>query len=245
MGRVVLLALLSATAALAADPLQFERHRLERNPQCGESAENCAYVDLRWVELVSGPVGLRLRVNAAIVGMLGAAPEEIATEYLADYADEQKFVDDPEMRRVRWYHSEEVKVVRSTPSVLCFSRSQDDYSGGAHPNAEKMFLNLNAATGEKLTFDSILLPGTEPLLTEIAEPYFRKARNLTPTQDLKEAYFTWPDDRFHLNDNFALTETSLVFHYNTYEIASHADGPTEFEIPLAEIQGLLRPDFKK
>ncbi|HLH18807.1 MAG TPA: RsiV family protein [Bryobacteraceae bacterium] len=45
-------------------------------------------------------------------------------------------------------------------------------------------------------------------------------------------------------ENFALTDESLIFYYNTYEIASHADGPTEVEIPLSEIRDLLRPEYR-
>ncbi len=77
-----------------------------------------------------------------------------------------------------------------------------------------------------------------PWLTPIAEVYFRKARQLSPTADLKEAGFWFPDGRFKLNENFGLTDTALLFNFNMYEIAARSMGETRIAIPLTGIPGL-------
>ena len=49
-------------------------------------------------------------------------------------------------------------------------------------------------------------------------------------------------DRFKLNDNYGIGDKALVFHFNTYEIAAGAMGPTEIKIPYTDMRQLLKPD---
>ena len=45
--------------------------------------------------------------------------------------------------------------------------------------------------------------------------------------------------------NFALCGDTLAFHYDPYEIAPYALGPTDFTLPLAAIREYLRPEWRE
>jgi hypothetical protein len=233
---------LAAGSAFAADSLKFEDRRFNRD------VSGCT-VKFDWIEVTSGPVALRGRINAAIQEAFFSssgdlpAPRTTYKKAADDFISEcRKEKDSP---NPNWSLAENVTVQRDRPPVFSFEYRSDVYDGGAHPNSNTWYLNLDAETGRRVELASILSDGFPPRLTEIAERHFRAVRNLSPTANLKEEGFWWQDGRFDLNENYAIGETSLIFFYNTYEIASHADGPTRVEIPYAEIQDLLKPNFRK
>ena len=75
------------------------------------------------------------------------------------------------------------------------------------------------------------------------ERAFRLARELKETDDLAVAgFFESAAGRFALNENFAPTVDGLAFHYDAYEIAAYAAGPTDLLIPWEEIADLILAD---
>ena len=105
----------------------------------------------------------------------------------------------------------------------------------AHPLFDTTYLNSDTRTGEALSLNSILKDGALPRLNAIGLVYFRKARGLAPADDLIEAGFNFSDDTFELNENFGVADNALIFHFNAYEVAPYALGPTDVEIPLSAI----------
>lgn len=79
-------------------------------------------------------------------------------------------------------------------------------------------------------------------LTQIAEKHFRESKGLKLTDSLSEAGCEFPNDTFALKDNFSIGAKGITFLYNTYEIASYANGPTELFLTYHEIKDLLKPD---
>jgi hypothetical protein len=78
-------------------------------------------------------------------------------------------------------------------------------------------------------------------LASVAESHFREDHKLSANENLSESSFSFPGDRFKLNDNYGIGDKALVFHFNTYGIAAGAMGDTEIEIPYAEMRHLLKP----
>jgi len=76
-------------------------------------------------------------------------------------------------------------------------------------------------------------------LTKIGEAEFRKLKELTTEADLGQAGFWFENNKFFLNDNFLITDSSLVFYYNNYEITAYAFGPTEIILPYLKIKSLI------
>ncbi|HMI02954.1 MAG TPA: DUF3298 domain-containing protein [Pedobacter sp.] len=115
------------------------------------------------------------------------------------------------------------------------------YMGGAHPNTVYSYLNYNPTTHQEILLDSLLLPGTMPKLTAIAEQIFRKNEKLSSTASLKDGYF-FENNTFRLNDNFTITDEGLKFLYNPYEIKAYVYGTTELLIPFSALKGIAKPN---
>ena len=99
---------------------------------------------------------------------------------------------------------------------------------------------VDSQTGKPVRLIDILKPGALQSLTALAELRLRKDYKLSPTEKLSEAGFNFPDDSFKLNDNFGIGDKELIFHFNTYEIAAGAMGPTEIAIPYMDMRHLLK-----
>ncbi len=240
MARFALLALLIAGQLAVAQPLLFQPREIDRKvPGCGDAQDGCVHAELDWADAISGTEPLRGRINAAVLAFLGGklTPEEYAAGFVRSYQDAPKH-----LLNERWYVWKKVKLLRAMPPVISLECSQSSFTGGAHPSSDTTFLNFDAHTGEKATLADIVIDGAMPSLTQVAEQQFRKARELMPTADLKDAGFIFfKGDRFFVNDNWGVANDSLIFYYNAYEAAPYYMGPTEVKIPFEAIRDLLRP----
>jgi hypothetical protein len=245
--RYLVPALFAASLLSAASPARFQpRHILKTVPGCA-SPEACTYIDLSFVELVSGTPELRKRVDGAILRYIlsrpngdrraAQTPEQYADEFLKDFLALKK---NGETGDQTWSIDKSVTPLRTSGPILSLECSESAFVGGAHGSAATTYLNLDAVTGAPRKLADLLKPNSVPALTRIAEKYFREARELSPTADLEKEGFSFEAGRFHLNENFGLDGTHLYFTYNQYEIAPYVMGPTEVKIPLAEIRHLLR-----
>lgn len=122
-----------------------------------------------------------------------------------------------------------------------FSMDYTEYSftGGAHPNTLVLFKNYNLVNGEEIKLNELIETEKIKELNQIAEAEFRKLKNLNTSDDLGKAGFWFGNNKFKLNDNFLITDSSLVFYYNNYEITAYAFGPTELMIPYSKIKSLI------
>jgi len=94
--------------------------------------------------------------------------------------------------------------------------------------------------GDEIKLSDIISDLNQNNLTKIAEEEFRKLKNITPDADLEQAGFWFENNKFYLNENFLIGDSSLVFFYNNYEITAYAFGPTELEISYLKIRDLIK-----
>lgn len=140
-----------------------------------------------------------------------------------------------------WFMSGKVEVKEQQPGYLSFLYTYVNYEGGAHPNSVFSYLNYNPLRHREIVLDSLIIPGSMPKLTAIAERIFRKNEKIAPNASLKDNYF-FENDKFSLNQNFSITKTGLKFLYNPYEIKAYAFGITELLIPFRELKEIARPN---
>lgn len=140
-----------------------------------------------------------------------------------------------------WWLDINTEVLRQTSQYIALQTTYVNYSGGAHPNSVFTYLNYDKAKSQEITLDSLILPGSRPKLTAIAEKIFRKNEKLSATVSLREGYF-FENDKFALNNNFTITEKGLQFLYNPYEIKAYVYGTTELLIPFSELKGIAKPN---
>lgn len=116
------------------------------------------------------------------------------------------------------------------------------YEGGAHGWSGSDFLNFDLQTGAHLGMADLFTD--QKALLEIAEQAFRLQRGLPDTGSLNEQGGFWfEQDRFRLPESVGIGPESLLFIYNQYDIASYAEGPIEFSIPLERIEHLINPEL--
>ena len=134
----------------------------------------------------------------------------------------------------RWNASIEGEVVYQSPQIITIAMNSYLDTGGAHGNDNITFLNFNAKTGDTFTNEDLLEINDE--LINLAKTYFeREAADLGKSMD---DYFF--GEQFHLPANIGFSDEGVVFLYNVYEIASFADGYTEFVIPFSELSNVLK-----
>lgn len=138
-----------------------------------------------------------------------------------------------------WFIERTGEVKLNKENIFSIDYMDYSYTGGAHPNTYVSFKNFNLSTGEEIKLDEIIMENKRLELTRIAEAEFRKLKDLTAEADLGQAGFWFENNKFYLNDNFLITDSSLVFYYNNYEITAYAFGPTELTIPFSKIKSLI------
>ncbi len=239
-------------SALAQNsPTKFEMVHFARNYPCGPRGKaTCLSVEVDYPAIVAAPTAAaQSQINATIQQHLfstsdgSAGPttgEALAVELESGYRDLQR--QNPDYR-TPWFDHRSAAVLLNTLTVFSIQIRMDQFTGGAHPNSVRTYYNLRPSTGEALSLEDVLKPGVLPQLAAIAEKHFREARKLAANADLKQAGFTFEDDKFALTQNFALTPDGFVFYYNSYEVAPYYFGPTEAKIPYSETRDLLRPEF--
>jgi len=138
-----------------------------------------------------------------------------------------------------WFIERTGEVKLNKTNIFSIDFMEYSYTGGAHPNTMVVFKNYNLSNGEEITLDEIISPSKQSDLTRIGETEFRKLKELTAEADLGQAGFWFENNEFYLNDNFLITDSSLVFYFNNYEITAYAFGPTELSIPFSKIKTLV------
>lgn len=157
--------------------------------------------------------------------------QKAITTFTENYS---KFKTDFPESNQKWIASIEGEIVYQSPEIITISVNSYLDTGGAHGNDVITFLNFNAKTGETLGNSDIL--DLNDSLNILAEQYF-KSEVITPENTMSDYFF---GEHFHLPANIGFSEEGVIFLYNVYEIASYAQGYTEFVIPFDEIDPFLK-----
>ena len=254
MGAVFLLVGLAACASPSAEDsvpagleLEWRERELERfSGACDTADDPCGRFTAMFPQftLAAAP-DVAERLNEAVQTLLtGGGPVTLAgmaNELIAGFrAARQEFPGAASTQR--WEERRSVRVVHHDDRLVSLRFEVYSDTGGAHPDSQTTYASWSLADGERVLLEDLLLEGYEEPLAEIGEAAFRQARGLTVDRDLEELGFRFADGRFALPDNFAVTESGLVFHYNPYEIAPYSLGPTELTITWVEIGELARAE---
>ncbi len=237
--------------AQAPAVLTFEMQTREMTYEdCVAGSDGCTYIRFDYPAVVEAPVGTAVEaVTSAIDSFLTAplhqdAPpssvNSLMAQFLAGFAAFK--ASDPKSQQ-SWFLERKAFVLRSAPNLLSLSFSERSYLGGAHGLATIHYLNLDPATGARKALTDLLREGALPETVELAEARFREVRGVLEGTTLKEAGFTFENDRFVLTDNVALRDDGLAFYYNPYDVGPYSMGPTEIVLSLDEVRDLLRPEL--
>jgi hypothetical protein len=112
------------------------------------------------------------------------------------------------------------------------------YTGGANAYYNLTFKNFDIVDGSKILLEDIIKTSKLSKVEDIAKEIFIELKKIPANQSFEEAGFWFKDKKFALNDNFAISDSGLVFFYNLYEIAPRSEGTIELFIPKEKLISL-------
>jgi hypothetical protein len=139
-----------------------------------------------------------------------------------------------------WFMECDAMLSYQSPKAVSVMINKYTFAGGAHPNTYTSTLNFDLNTGKTLQLKDLITDMNK--LKAMAEKKFREVRDLSPDTDFNDEGYFW-EGGFQLPENFSLDTNGLQFFYNTYEVASYAQGPTEFLLSWKELEGIVRKEL--
>jgi hypothetical protein len=182
---------------------------------------------------------INFKVEEAIIATLSfpekkTSLEAVLDDFNSEYLNFKK--DYPEDEEPLWELHIETEISYHSQDVITIAISTYEFKGGAHGNDKIKFLNLDAKTGYLLTQSDIV--DTSEDFIKLAQTYFLKNLKTKNEQLKMEDYFF--GEAFQLPENIGFSNDGLVLLYNVYEVASYAQGYTEFVIPFEEVNSYLK-----
>lgn len=234
---LLILVLMAFLGCKKEQPLTFSEAALSENKAANieiiypKAHGNNAITD-RINQTIENYVIAQLNINDAKVANLNDA----ITLFNNDYTQfKNEFADSSQ----KWEASIEGEVIYNMPTIVCIAINAYLNTGGAHGNSRIDFLNFNPQTGQLYT-QKELIKDLENF-SAVTQNYLNKemdraSTDNTETSDIAD-YFFGKD--FQLPESFGFSDEGLIILYNTYEIASYAQGITEFTIPYQDIANYL------
>jgi hypothetical protein len=227
--------------------LKYELVKYEKQSEGCDSLrdDNCAKIKIEFPQILSFENGLiKEIINNSISSLfahdiLGGNKSNDFEKQMNSFIEEyESLIKEFPDTYQSWFIERTGEVKLNKGNIFSIDYMEYSFTGGAHPNTFVTFKNFNLSDGEEIVLDQIISTDKQSELTKIAEAEFRKLKELTSDADLGQAGFWFENNKFYLNDNFLITDSSLVFYYNNYEITAYAFGPTELEIPFSKIESL-------
>ncbi|HSW55805.1 MAG TPA: DUF3298 and DUF4163 domain-containing protein [Ignavibacteriaceae bacterium] len=212
----------------------------------GVRDDNCAKIKIEFPQITSLENKLvKEKINKSISDLFsqnilgGTKSDDFETVMNAFIEEYNSIITEFPDSYQSWFIERTGEVKLNKGNIFSIDYMEYSYTGGAHPNTFVTFKNFSLSNGEEIKLNEIIPADKQNELTEIAEAEFRKLKELTSEADLGQAGFWFENNKFYLNDNFLITDSSLVFYYNNYEITAYAFGPTELTIPFSRIKPLI------
>ena len=175
------------------------------------------------------------RVDQALYAPLDDVDGEITRERFIDGVKAQ-YEDYLEVKHpetvVDWQVSRSAFIIFANRDFASVVVKNEGYLGGAHGFSDEQLFVFESKSGRALGWDEILSADSKEIFTKAAEAEFRRARNISPSQTLQEAGFTFDNDTFALSKNFAVTDKGISLHYNPYEVGPYVMGATDCVVPI-------------
>ncbi len=239
----LIMILMSCTSKMLDEKIDYSTKTLSKEGCLGEE---CAKVNYSWPKVMNHVDSTLL--NGLIEEKLESyIYSEDSTTKRADFGA-QGFIDEyleikeefPDMPG-NWFINVESEITFDSLGLLSIQFYIDNYTGGAHANYSWSFVNYDFKSKKVLSNKELILD--ENKLLEKVESKFREFHEVGPNEDLNETgFFNIPESGFFLPEAIGYSGGNFKVVYNSYEIGPYALGPTELEIDLEELRGIIRLD---
>lgn len=239
-------------APIAVDSLSFKQESPPYYTPDGDTL--ISSIDIVYPKLSGGKDSVITQINAFMAdlplqGLAGlvdpegnvSAPKTLAeASKLFFKAVDEARKEMPDAPNMVYIYSSLGDTLVISPAVISLYYNESSYTGGAHDNYNTFFYNFDAATGKLLNRQDIVKDTLA--LNKLAEVKFvaeeTKVGKENGIEFKMEDYF-FPEGKFVLPQNIAITKDGLRLLYNPYEVASFARGMIILDIPWRELKGIV------
>jgi hypothetical protein len=203
---------------------------------------------LTWPECMGARTPVALDSLRAAVSAMALAPTlrharparniaALLDGFIAEWNAERKAT----RRRMFWRFDRRIEVIGDTMGVVSLSRTDFEFTGGAHPVTSVTLGGVDADSGRAIRFADLFREDALDSLSAALEPLFRDARGLTRDTSLAAAGFFFANGRFRANQQVAIVPDGVRWHFDAVEIAPYAWGPTDFVAPFELVRRFAKP----
>jgi len=143
-------------------------------------------------------------------------------------------------------HTVEGFSLLSDKKIYSYGIDRYVFMGGAHGLSNRNYYNFDLKTGKLITEKDLYVANFQTALSEliktriIEESKEAKGKDADPIMSLEDTDF-WTE-AIKPNGNFYITDESINYVFNPYEIAPYYMGQTEVTIPFDRIRNILKPN---
>lgn len=123
---------------------------------------------------------------------------------------------------------------------VAYSVFTDIYTGGPHGNREIKYMNFDKSTGKYLNKEDVFDTAKEQLLIDLILKKIMSDRGCENIEQLHKISSINVVGELYVGNNFLLEDSGVTFVYNTYEIASYADGTIFVYLPYEDLKEILK-----
>ena len=208
-----------------------------------KSKADFAEVKIEYPELISNRISSD-SINQFVLDYLLNLPfnedritslDEIADSLISNYISVQQEFDD---YHTGWYIHANSNITGVFKNIISITSEEVIYTGGANAYYNLTYSNFDLNSGQLVTLDGIVVDKNITVIEKLCEELFVEMKSIQPNLSFEDAGFWFEDKEFSLNDNFAITDSGLVFFYNLYEIAPRSEGTTQLFIPKEKLNSL-------
>lgn len=179
------------------------------------------------------------RINAQLIEMLLNQPSSLtADEAVEGYIKKMETLFHKDKLEREYVDKLEGKGEYGFENVINYRLTQTVFAGGAHPSTTTTILRFNAMTGDFISLDNVFPANNHDALINLLIAKLMKDNGVDTMEGLNEAGYLELMDMF-VTTNFALRKDSVEFHYNEYDIAPYANGPSTICLDYATVESLM------
>lgn len=121
--------------------------------------------------------------------------------------------------------------------ILCYKTYMETYTGGAHGHYSYNYIVFDMTDGSVISASDIFNEGYKNGLSKILRNRAKTTNNWSEEDLISNLY--WPNEEIKASDNFRISNDSITFIYNPYEITRNF---VTISVPFDEIKEFLKDD---
>ena len=261
----------ACTTSEKVEPLSFKHIRKSEQVKLasGENSPACDIkMDYIYIDQPADSITnlINQRINRTVLGEVyeKLAPEvavdSFVNQYIRFYKGEVKKYYDEELKQgnspkelPHWFnydHDVKSEMTQDSPHLLNYRATVFSYQGGAHPNEWEHWLCFNPATGQQIQINEVIQKKAEEKVKELVKRELVKHmaniftdKEINSVEDLKKLELPSFDNLF-IPENFQLTNDSIKFLYNKYDIAPYVFGKFIVTLSRKEVEPFMIQESK-